>query len=256
MMASVVELAAHVHHELDLRADRLTYRRDPGDREVGSLAADRALRDMADHAVGIVGDRICQRIELEGGIAVAQRPLGRRREFRGRRGAERPAIGVEPHALARFPAEQLVNRELQRLPLDVPERHLDGADAREHDRPASLRPEAVVVHVAPDRLDPEGVLAPHDVLEEVLDHAGRRGLAHPIGDRGLAEPGDTVVGAQLHHNGVPPIDARNIDAGRGEFHRRIPGTGRIGRAWPLPEQPRQRKILMASGSQPISMRGS
>src|SRR5262249_20766172 len=115
---------------------------------------------------------------------------GRGGELVRRRGAEGPAVGVEPHALADLAAEQLVDRQLQRLSLDIPERHLDGTDAREDDGPAALRPEAVIVHVAPDRLDPERVLAAPDVLEEVLDNASGGGLADPIADRGLAEAGD------------------------------------------------------------------
>src|SRR5579859_4901712 len=79
--------------------------------------------------------------------------------------------------------------------------------------------------------------------------------ARPVGNR-ERHPGDReVVGPQLHHNGVPPVDARDMDAGGGEFHRRG-STEQDEYARLLAKQPRQRKIMMAPGPEPISMHRS
>src|SRR5205823_14376284 len=167
------QFAAHVEHEIDARSDHAAHRAYPRDGQLDRSTVDRALRDVANHAVRVIRDGMGQRIELQRGVAVVQHALRSSCEFVRRMSAERPAVGIDAYAVMAFAAEELVDRKTQGLALDVPQRLLDGADAGEYNRPTTLRPEAVVVHVAPHRFDTERILAQHDRFREVLDHAGR-----------------------------------------------------------------------------------
>jgi hypothetical protein len=56
-------------------------------------------------------------------------------------------ISVDARLAVDLAAQLHVDRHAQHLPVDVPERHLDGADGREDDRAAALGPERVIVHL-------------------------------------------------------------------------------------------------------------
>ena len=100
------------------------------------------------------------------------------------------AVGVEPHPVAHPAAEQLVDRDAERLAEDVPQRLLDAGDGAADDDPAA--PERVAVDGLPVVLDPRRIL-PDQVLRDVVDGADDRlGLALQAG---LADAGDAGVGA-------------------------------------------------------------
>jgi hypothetical protein len=102
-------------------------------------------------------------------------------------------VAVDPHPLARRPAEEVVNGNAEPLPLEVPERNVDPGD-RAHDH-LSGRPECAANHLAPPVLDPRRVLPDQQVAEVVEDaeHA-----ASATGEARLADPCQPLVGADEH----------------------------------------------------------
>ncbi len=79
--------------------------------------------------------RRVQHARLEGGEAFLL-PL-----FNGVRAAAH--VGIDPHAVARRAAEQLVDRHAQRLALDVPQGLLDAAQGAGEDRSAAIKGMAI-----------------------------------------------------------------------------------------------------------------
>ena len=114
-------------------------------------------------------------------------------------------VPVDAHLLARRPAEQVVHRDAEPLPLEVPERDVDPGDRAHHDLP--VRPERPARQLAPDVLDPARV-APDEQVGEVVedpDHA-----SPPSGEARLADPGQPLVRANEdddHRVVVPVADA-------------------------------------------------
>jgi len=91
-------------------------------------------------------------------------------------------VGVADDPIADAPAQKLVDRDAERLALDVPEGDIDGADRRaEH---PTRGKEAAPEHPLPEMLDPHGVLADQQGLQmaDPLSHGhlapGEPGLAH------------------------------------------------------------------------------
>ena len=96
---------------------------------------------------------------------------------------------VDPDALTRRAAEEVVDRCSEPLPLEIPERDVDPGDGA-HDHLAG-RPERAPHHLAPPVLDPAGILADEQLLEVVEDaeHA-----ATPAGEARLADSRQALVG--------------------------------------------------------------
>ena len=77
-----------------------------------------------------------------------------------------PAVGVQLDAVPRPAAEKLVDRDPERLALDVPQRRLDAADGAGEHRAAGI--EGAAIHLLIVALDGEGVL-PDDVAGKLPD---------------------------------------------------------------------------------------
>ena len=121
-----------------------------------------------------------------------------------------------------------MDRLAQRLPLDVPERNVDGRDGGVDGEPLEV---AVAVQHIPVVLDGAGVFA-HQVLGKA-DDGGARGL--DVAPRpGLADAVDPFVGIDADEHEL--TDVQRLDLG--DFHcRRIPvvvigGTKSIRRTLP------------------------
>jgi hypothetical protein len=98
-------------------------------------------------------------------------------------------VRVADDLVAGEAAEQLVDRDVERLALDVPEGDVDGGDGRGGD--VAGREEAASEHLLPEALDLERVLADEERLE-VLDGAGDGKLA--AGEAAFADAPDALVG--------------------------------------------------------------
>src|SRR6185503_801586 len=83
-----------------------------------------------------------------------------------RRRVVEPAIGVVADTVVRRAAEQLVDRDAERLALDVPERLVQPGDRRAEDR--ATAPEGCLVHLKPVALDPRRVL-PDEIALQLAD---------------------------------------------------------------------------------------
>ena len=88
---------------------------------------------------------------------------------------------VDHHLVARPAAEQLVERHVRGLGLDVPERHVDGADRGHGDRAAA--PVGALVEVLPDVLGAHRVLA-----DEASARRGPRGRTTTASSRPFTVP--------------------------------------------------------------------
>ena len=121
-------------------------------------------------------------------VPIAQWAFRRLGKFSGRRSRAIPAVRVYVDPVEHPAAEKFVDRDAERLALDVPQRLLDPADGGEHDRTAALSPERVVIHLGPDFLDTERIAADEHALAQILDHARRRGAAEPVGDAASPMP--------------------------------------------------------------------
>ena len=113
-------------------------------------------------------------------------------------------VAVDHHRVARRAAEQLIDRRVQRLAANVPERRVHGADRGHRHRPAP--PVRALVEVLPDVLDAPRVAADeqrHHVVGEVARH---RELAAV--ERRIAEAVDAVFGLELERDEVPARGCR------------------------------------------------
>src|SRR6185436_16398540 len=101
--------------------------------------------------------------------------------------------GAGREAVPPLAAEQAVQRDARGLARDVPERHVDGADA-ERDQPAVAVPERRVAETAPDARDIAGVRAHDQGRQAPLDdERHREGGFLATRDR-LAPADEPVVG--------------------------------------------------------------
>src|SRR2546426_139605 len=94
---------------------------------------------------------------------------------------------------------------------------LDGADSGENDRATSLRPEGMVIHVAPDSLDRKRVLAKDKLLHQLFDHGRRGGSAGSVRHRGIANSGNALIREQLDEDGITPVNRDDEDPAAGDF---------------------------------------
>ena len=121
----------------------------PADLAGGGAARDRRL----DLAEGVDEVQLLGRVHLD-----RRHPEGDLRgDLRGdvvRAVAADP--GVDPHPVARRAAEELVDRDAERFPLDVPQRLLDPGEGAGEDRAAAV--EAAAIENLEVVLDPERIL--------------------------------------------------------------------------------------------------
>ena len=132
-----------------------------------------------------------------------------------------------------------MNRDAQRLPLDIPEGDLDAGKRAEEGR--SAVPEGVPVGLLPEMLD-AGRIGSQQQRFEILDHP-QDGVGLPS-ERCLAEPGQPIVGVDQHEDVVAPTraDRHRADArDPREFANPYPLVDRVGatprRRYPLTAPP-------------------
>ena len=119
-------------------------------------------------------------------------------------------VPVDAHLGAGQAAEQLVDRHAVGLALDVPQRHVDGADGRPGGRTAAVEPAAEAR--LPQVLDPLRVFA-DQVRDQVLQHPLRRVRDEVVG--GVAVADDAGVGLDLEEDvaaGQNRLDAGDLHA--------------------------------------------
>ena len=216
------EAAAEVHQYVDARAYGTADRLHLLDGEIGEGAIDGAPRHMGDAAVR---PRRRQWVAFERCVAVADDALGGLGIFVRTVARIGPAIGIGADMFAALTTEELIDRDAERLALDVPQRLLDRAHSGKDDRATALGPEGVIIHIAPQLFDAERIFAENEGLDQVPDHAGGCGAADAVGDRGLADPGYALVGRNLDKHRMQPIDRDEIDARSGDFHAVVRALG-------------------------------
>ena len=134
------------------------------------------------------------------------------------------ARGIGGDAVPDLPAKQSVHRNAHRLPGDVPQGVVDGADGVEGQALAPVV-EARAPHDVPEAFDLERVLAEEESFQVILD-----GVAHPVAAD--ANAADALVGRDLDSVGpqvreerVPPRPVPRID---GHRTRHLDAEGRPG----------------------------
>ena len=175
-----------------------------------------------DVVVGILAERPPAELDRREALLAERRDrlgdlLGRVRHQPGR-------VGADPVVLDG--AEQLADRLAERLPLDVPERDVDAADRVDRD-PAAADEDHAAIHLVPEPLDVERVLADQQLAQALRDrvragrvHERRDGLGRRVD---LADAGDPLVGVDqddeivlaavrdpLVHGGLPQDDGLDI----------------------------------------------
>ena len=110
---------------------------------------------------------------------------------------------VDARLLAHRPAEQFVDRHLQRAALDVPQRDVDGGNRRVDRQPLKV---AEAVHDVPVMLDLERALA-DEILGEPPDRGTRRLDVTPRARFPVA--GDALVGIDAHEHEL--ADVQRLD---------------------------------------------
>ena len=150
-------------------------------------------------------------------VRVELRRAGHLPRPRPRRPAVRP---VERDRLARRPAEELRDRDAERLPLQVEQRVLDPADRLLHDRAGALARAPVEIPV--DRLERPRIAA-HDERREIGDDAcqARR---RPVRIGHLRPADEPVLRRRLDEEPRPPAGVAGERLERGELHG-PPGYG-------------------------------
>ena len=112
-------------------------------------------------------------------------------------------VAVDQHRVARGATEQLIDRRIERLAADVPQRRIHGTDRRHGDGPAA--PVGALIEVLPRVLDAPRVAADQqrdDVIGEVARH-GELAAVH----RRIPHAGDAVLDYELQGHDVPPRTA-------------------------------------------------
>ena len=177
-----VEIAVAVDEQLDAVTDRLAHRAHP-----------RGV--LADHVHDGTRVAVAQRLvadrHLQPDETLRHPELGRCGQLLAVEEAEAERR-IDRHARMRA-AEQLPDRQAERLALDVPQRHVDRGErmrgiaglAARHQHPVELVPDALVRKriVADDR-------GPGDAVDDLRDHV-------LFGDAGQAVAGQAAVGLNL-----------------------------------------------------------
>ncbi len=151
-----------------------------------------------------------------------------RRRFHG--GGDRVAarVAVDHHPLARRSAEELIDRRVQRLALEIPQRRVDGRDRRHRD--GSAPPVRAFVEVLPDIFDAPRV-PPDDQRQDMVAEITRdRELASV--QRRVAEAVDAVLRFELQRDKVAS-GAADDDFATGDSHVSAPQPrgSRLSAAW-------------------------
>ena len=140
-------------------------------------------------------------IQLEGLVAGLDGGPGSRAILLGGAAAEEPAVGVEPDAVPQLAAQQVVDREAQGLPLDIPKGHVHAAQGHRRQAPRSQVGETPVV-LLPHLLALKRVLA-QQALAQQLDGSGAQEAAAAGGVAGFAPAVDAFIGVDAHEGPVP-----------------------------------------------------
>ena len=219
------EVAVDLDPEVDAVADRLAHRRD----DLGRRADVGRRRLLL--PVGQEGHR------PDGQIA----GLDRRTRALGMFGDGVAGDGGEHlDALPAGAAEQRVHGLAHRLPEDVPERDVDGAQRREEHRAGEV---GIARHRLEVMLDPPRVLAA-EILLEIVDRLEDQAVVRP--EAGLAGADDAVARVHLHEQA--PVHEKRRDAV--DLHRCASAV--IG---PLPPARRSRRSRYARRSRAGRRRG-
>jgi hypothetical protein len=135
---------------------------------------------------------------------------------------ERLAVGVsvDHHAFPRRAAQKLIDRHVQGLPGDVPERRIHRPD-RGH-RHRTTAPVRALVEVLPGVLDPARVAADEEG-DDVLAEVRGDGQLAPV-EGCVAKPGEPLVGLDLQRHEIAPRAAHD-DPGVGDLHGTAPPVG-------------------------------
>ena len=147
-----------------------------------------AALDVAQGATRLVGG---ERVALQPRKPLRDRPLRRGRPARDVVVPGAPAVRVYFDVVDELGPEELVDRNAERLGLDVPERLVDRAECREHDRSAALRPKGIVVDFLPE-VAREGGVGPDERRCERRQHRRRGGAAVAVCDGRLAVADESV----------------------------------------------------------------
>jgi hypothetical protein len=138
------------------------------------------------------------------------------------RDLRRIGMTVDADALPDLATEQVPDGRLERLALDVPERHVDAAQRPGADDPGHAVAHHRAEHLLPEPLDMGRVLADEkraQILHGAFHHA-RPAAA-------LADPGDAGIGVDLEEEPVPAAAlAANAALRTGPVGRRIGILGR------------------------------
>ena len=161
----------------------------------------------------------------------ADRQVAERLMLRHRREGvvERLAVGVrvDQDAVARRAAEELIHRHVQRLALDVPQRHVHGRDRRHRHRTAP--PVGAFVEVLPGIFDASRV-APDQQRRDVIGEVARHRQLAAV-HRRIAQPVDAVLGGQLERD--------EVAARRTDYDSRIDDTHLLNSQLPTPNSQRE-----------------
>ena len=170
-------------------------------------------RTIPDSAVGVIVEEVQLHavITLGHGNPAVLRVFFRRAAFVV--GAGAPSIGelagVGAQVVPALAAQQLVDRHVERLALDVPQGDVQGGDAGKDDGTAVLAPEGGLVELVPDDLVVQRVHA-DDQGRQIPDHAEGGGSGDAIGQSGLAVAVDALVRINTAEDGPPGSAFRDL----------------------------------------------
>ena len=134
--------------------------------------------------------------------------------------AELELAGIGAQIVPALAAQQLVDRHIERLALDVPEGNVQRGDAGEYHGAAVLPPEGGLVELVPDNFTVQGVHT-DDKGRQVTNHTRRGRGSDTVGQRRFPIAVDALVGVDAAENGTPHgifLDVRGHDVDLRDFH--------------------------------------
>ena len=165
--------------------------------------------------------RLAEGVPLAAGIAVLPDFHGLGGELLRGFGGREPAVHIDRNGVADLAAQQLVNGDVQRLALDVPQGHFHpGQGAHEH---GAAPPVGVPVAVVAEGFDVVGIFA-DEVTFQIVDR--RLNGQFPVFQRGFAPAVNTRVGFHLHEDEVGPEGIADKSPECGDLHFFTPRPGR------------------------------
>src|SRR5829696_1695922 len=194
----------HVDGEVDGRSDRFPYRRDPLDHPIEFGIGGVPVPAVSAKAGPRLVDVELERVKAEGDDLLCPLSVGRGREV-----LARVAVAVEADCVPELAAEELIDRQAERLPGKIPEGDLDPGHRRDRCPRHCPVEELGPSHLLEKHVDVERALAKDGVLQRV-DHlrtAFATVDALPVAD-------DTLVGEDADVGRVAvPLDLRGADIG-------------------------------------------